>query len=471
MSASGNRTNHPIALPTDLDTRGGATREEIAAAASTLRDGGLVAFPTETVYGLGADASNPAAVARIFAAKGRPADHPLIVHLASADLLDAWAVRVPDVARRVAERFWPGPLTLVLHRHPDVPVAVTGGQDTVGVRVPSHPVAHALLTAFGGGVAAPSANRFGRVSPTTRERVVAELGDRVDLVLEGGACEVGLESTILDLTGERPRLLRPGGIGAAALAEVLADAPTRTVVGGPRTPGRLASHYAPTTPVRVVEAAVLPEAVRAAHAAGLRVAVLTADGDVARTDADAVVTMPSSADAYARELYARLAGVDALGCDVALVRRPPASAGWEAVHDRLGRSEGVDPHAPRGLVVVARPGDAGACADEALRAGVVLLSAWVGDAPPRVLTAPDGARPLHLGEPEPCGPGALIRLDASDENLGIPVAAVELVDALVATGVAGRLAPRPSTDGDPLAAALAHAELATLAGRHPDVVA
>jgi L-threonylcarbamoyladenylate synthase len=184
----------------------------IARAVDVLRDGGLVAFPTETVYGLGADASNAAAVNRIFAAKGRPADHPLIVHLASADSLDAWASAVSPLARAFAAACWPGPLTIVLRRAARVPDAVTGGLSTVGLRVPSHPVAQALLRAFDGGIAAPSANRFGTVSPTTAAHVRESLGDRVDLVLDGGPSDVGVESTIVDCSGDTPAILRPGGV-------------------------------------------------------------------------------------------------------------------------------------------------------------------------------------------------------------------------------------------------------------------
>ncbi|MBC7291386.1 MAG: threonylcarbamoyl-AMP synthase [Actinotalea sp.] len=450
------------------------TPEEVAAAAEALRGGDLVAFPTETVYGLGADAANPAAVAKVFAAKGRPADHPLIVHLASADQLDDWAVDVPDAARRLADRFWPGPLTLILRRHPRVPTAVTGGQDTIGLRVPRHPVAHALLEAFGGGVAAPSANRFGRVSPTTRARVVAELGDVVGTVLEGGDCEVGLESTIVDLSGDRPRLLRPGGIGAAELAEVLHAAPTRAGTGAPRTPGRLPSHYAPTTPVRVVDGEALDAAVAAVSAAGrrcvaLRLAVAQAEGspadraptraappadgsaaDDAPDGLAAVLTLPAEAGAYGRALYGRLAEVDRLDGDVALVQRPPARPGWEAVHDRLGRAEGVDPHTPRSVLVVppavvtptmdgvptAPPVVAAAVRDAAGRTGgALLLGAWVGEPPPPVLPAVRDERPIHVGPPLASGPGwTLLRLDASDENLGIPVGRVELALALHAAG-------------------------------------
>ena len=225
-----------------------ANAETIREAVAVLARGGLVAFPTETVYGLGADASNETAVRRIFSVKGRPADHPLIVHLARVEQLADWAQRVPEAAWRLAEAFWPGPLTLVLPRAPRVLDVVTGGQESVGIRVPSHPVAQALLQAFGGGIAGPSANRFGRVSPTTAEHVRAELGSEVDLVLEGGQSEVGIESTIVDLSSDRPALLRPGIIGAERIAAVLGNAlhaPDRT---SPRASGMLASHYAPRTP-------------------------------------------------------------------------------------------------------------------------------------------------------------------------------------------------------------------------------
>ena len=210
-----------------------------------LRAGGLVAFPTETVYGLGADAENATAVARIFAAKGRPAHHPLIVHFGNVHDLPAWAAEVPALAWRLAEHFWPGPLTMILRRHPRVPDAVTGGLDTVGLRVPSHPVAQALLGMFGGGVAAPSANRFGRVSPTTAEHVRSELGALVDYIIEGGACAVGLESTIVDLSSEAPAILRPGGVTQEALAAVLAQPVPFRAGGKVRSGENLALEYNP----------------------------------------------------------------------------------------------------------------------------------------------------------------------------------------------------------------------------------
>jgi tRNA threonylcarbamoyl adenosine modification protein (Sua5/YciO/YrdC/YwlC family) len=198
---------------------------EVVRAAALLRAGELVAFPTETVYGLGADASNPGAIARIFAAKGRPADHPLIVHLPDAGQLERWAVDIPEAAHGLAAAFWPGPLTLILRRHPSVSDAITGGQDTVGLRVPNHPLALQLLREFGGGVAAPSANRFGRISPTTAAHVRDELGAAVSMILDGGPCAVGIESTILDLSAGRARILRPGMLDAAAIAAVLGYPP------------------------------------------------------------------------------------------------------------------------------------------------------------------------------------------------------------------------------------------------------
>jgi L-threonylcarbamoyladenylate synthase len=222
-------------------------RPEIERAVALLRRGELVAFPTETVYGLGADAANPAAVARIFAAKGRPADHPLIVHLPAAEHLARWARDIPAEAEKLAAAFWPGPLTLILKRQPQVPNAVTGGQDTVGLRVPSHPLALELLRAFEGGIAAPSANRFGRISPTTAAHVREELGERVPLVLDGGACPVGIESTILDLSRGVPVLLRPGAIGPADIARVLGRAFARNGRAARRGAARVGRASMPTT--------------------------------------------------------------------------------------------------------------------------------------------------------------------------------------------------------------------------------
>ncbi|ROR32510.1 L-threonylcarbamoyladenylate synthase [Inmirania thermothiophila] len=315
----------------------GGDERALREAAGLLRRGGLVAFPTETVYGLGALARDPAAVARVFAAKGRPADHPLIVHLAEAGWMGRWARTVPEPAWRLAERFWPGPLTLVLPRAEGVPDAVTGGQDTVGLRVPAHRIARRLVAAVGDGVAAPSANRFGRISPTRAEDVAAELGEAVDAIVDGGPCAVGVESTILDVSGARPRLLRPGGIPAEALAEVLGEMPAPAGAAAPRSPGRLAAHYAPRTPLELVPGAELAARAAALAARGARVAVLTHGAE--RPAAAAVVErMPAQAEGYARALYARLRGLDAGGFDRILVAEPPRGGLWEAVADRLRRA-------------------------------------------------------------------------------------------------------------------------------------
>jgi len=312
---------------------------DIERAAALLRAGELVAFPTETVYGLGADASNPQAVARIFAAKGRPADHPLIVHLPDASWIDRWAVDVPAAARTLAAAFWPGPLTLILKRHPDVPDAVTGGQDTVGLRVPNHPLALQLLREFAGGLAGPSANRFGHVSPTTAAHVRAEFGEAVAMVLDGGPCRVGIESTILDLSGGEPRILRPGMLDAADIGAVLGRPPAFGAGrDAPRVSGSLETHYAPRTSLQLVPAAGIAAIVRRALDAGERVAVL-APAEIAFAHEHLFWT-PADPDVngYAHELYAALRAMDALGCDRILVARPPADDAWRAIADRLQRA-------------------------------------------------------------------------------------------------------------------------------------
>lgn len=303
-----------------------------------LRAGGLVAFPTETVYGLGADAKNPAAVRRIFEAKGRPAGHPLIVHLPSAEHLPRWAARVPEEARVLSARFWPGPLTMILEKRGDVPAEVTGGQPTVGLRVPDHPLAKELLDAFDGGLAAPSANRFGSVSPTTAEHVRDELDAAVDRILDGGPCRVGVESTIVDLSGDVPRLLRPGGVSRerieAALGRALAGAS-----GSVRAPGTLPSHYAPRAEVRAVaEGALLDEATRARDAAK-RVVILSAS----EVEGFAWIALPDDPDARARELYAALREVDARGFEVAIVALGGEEGIGAAVTDRLRRASAPRP--------------------------------------------------------------------------------------------------------------------------------
>ena len=320
---------------------------DIESAAAALRAGKLVAFPTETVYGLGADAENVAAVARIFAVKQRPANHPLIVHVASAEELPRWASHVPDAAWRLAEAYWPGPLTLLLRKAPRVPSETTGGLDSVGLRVPAHPLALQLLRAFGGGVAAPSANRFGRVSPTSAQHVREDLGDDVDLLLDGGNCSVGVESTILDLTREVPLLLRPGGIGAESLESVLGVKLSRHAPEGVRAPGMLPSHYAPRARVELLTSSLLAERARKLTLAGERVAVLVSSVDDRATleqlSGVRLLHLGASDDAAAQRLYAALRQADIDGADVVLASPPSANGArgvTEALADRLTKAAG-----------------------------------------------------------------------------------------------------------------------------------
>lgn len=314
--------------------------DEIERAVRVLRSGGLVAFPTETVYGLGADAGDEAAVSRIFAAKGRPPGHPLIVHLSSDKRLNEWTVDVPDTARLLARRFWPGPLTLILRRSPRVADAVTGGRPTVGIRVPDHPVALELLDAFGGGIAAPSANRFGSVSPTTAEHVRLELGDAVDVVLDGGPCRVGVESTILDLTGDEPAILRPGGLTREELQEALGRPVPERAAGGPAAPGRLPSHYAPRARVVVVPPEQVLDAARRELEAGRRVGVLVASRPTGLPDGVDLLQLPDDPHERARNLYACLREADRRGLDILVTSAPSEEGLGHAVADRLRKAAG-----------------------------------------------------------------------------------------------------------------------------------
>lgn len=326
-------------------------QQQIEAAARALEAGQLVAFPTETVYGLGADAENPAAVAAIYAAKGRPQDHPVIVHLAPEAPLDYWACDIPHEAHALAEAFWPGPLTMILKRAPNIPDAVSGGQDTVGLRCPSHPVALALLRAFKGGkggVAAPSANKFGHVSPTLAQHVRDEFGQdgSVAMVLDGGAAQVGIESTIVDLSRlatHGPVLLRPGHISAEAIAAVIDQMPSAPDAAAPRASGTLESHYAPHTPVAMQERAVLVQTLDALHAVGRKVALIHYS-DLAPTHA--AQRLPATPDGFAHALYAALRAMDGHGADVILVEAPPQDGAWLGVNDRLRRAA----HGSTGIV-------------------------------------------------------------------------------------------------------------------------
>ncbi|WP_426115241.1 L-threonylcarbamoyladenylate synthase [Massilia sp. PWRC2] len=331
--------------------RTGGDAASIAAAARALEQGALVAFPTETVYGLGADASNPAAVAAIYAAKGRPQDHPVIVHLApGADLAD-WASDIPPEAHQLAAAFWPGPLTMILKRAPGVPADVSGGQDTIGVRCPAHPLAIALLQAFRhgrGGIAAPSANKFGHVSPTTAQHVRDEFAadGSVAMVLDGGASEVGIESTIVDLSRlatHGPVLLRPGHISADAIAAVIDRLPASADAAAPRASGTLESHYAPHTPVAMQESAQLAVTVARLQAAGKKVALIHYS---AMPASHAALRLPAAPAGFAHALYAALRSMDGSGAELILVEAPPRDALWTGVNDRLRRAA----HGSSGIV-------------------------------------------------------------------------------------------------------------------------
>ncbi|NGZ86781.1 L-threonylcarbamoyladenylate synthase [Duganella aceris] len=334
-----------------------ADQAAIATAAAILEQGGLVAFPTETVYGLGADAENPAAVARIYEAKGRPNDHPVIVHVAPGAELDYWTTDIPAEARQLAQAFWPGPLTLILKRAAHIPDAVSGGQDTVGIRCPSHPVAIALLSAFKGGkggVAAPSANKFGNVSPTTAQHVRDEFGlddddgatDHAEscsaglltTVLEGGPSQVGIESTIVDLSRlstHGPVLLRPGHISAQQIADVIGALPAAPDQAAPRASGTLESHYAPRTPVAMLAHDALVAALDALQRNSVKVAVISHAIAPLPTPQQA---LPADPAGYAYGIYAALRDMDQTGSDLILVETPPQDAAWHGVNDRLRRS-------------------------------------------------------------------------------------------------------------------------------------
>jgi L-threonylcarbamoyladenylate synthase len=323
----------------------------IEAAARALEQGALVAFPTETVYGLGADAENPDAVARIYAAKGRPQDHPVIVHLAPEAGLDHWACEIPPQAQALADAFWPGPLTMILKRARGIPDAVSGGQDTVGLRCPSHPVAIALLRAFKGGqggIAAPSANKFGHVSPTLAQHVRDEFGadGTLAMVLDGGASQVGIESTIVDLSRlatHGPVLLRPGNISAEAIAAVIDQLPAPPDAAAPRASGTLESHYAPHTPVAMQDSATLADTIARLGQAGRKVALIHYSD---LPQAAAAVRLPATPDGFAHALYAALRALDGCGADVILVEAPPGGGAWLGVNDRLRRAA----HGSTGIV-------------------------------------------------------------------------------------------------------------------------
>ena len=319
-----------------------ASAENIERAAVLLRDGQLVSFPTETVYGLGADARNAEAVQRIFVAKGRPAAHPVIVHLADASALPRWASAVPPGARALADKFWPGPLTLILPRTASVSGVISGNQDSIGLRVPAHPVARALLARFaalgGDGVAAPSANRFGRVSATTAQHVADDFGEEIALILDGGPCAHGIESTIVSFMGAEPELLRPGALSIDALARVLGRAPRPASAAAPRASGTLAAHYAPRTPARLVARAELLAALGSIGSKRGHIAVLAHSLAQPPLFDGTWLDAPDRDHAYAQQLYANLRMLDAQAADEIWIEAPPDGPEWGAVRDRLRRA-------------------------------------------------------------------------------------------------------------------------------------
>jgi L-threonylcarbamoyladenylate synthase len=315
-----------------------ATQKELEEAVTALRNGDLVAFPTETVYGLGANARDAAALRKIFEAKGRPADHPLILHLDNVRFLPRWVAEVPPQVEPLAKAFWPGPLTLVLRRSEECSDVLTGGQDTVAIRIPSHPMAQQLLTAFGGGIAAPSANRYGRVSPTRPEHVREELGDAVDLILDGGECMIGVESTILSLAGPRPRLLRPGSITQAQIEAVIGPIEVGADAAAPRVPGSTAQHYSPSTAVAIVPPTLLESRIDTLLRDARRVAVLAQRPPRKAQQGVTWINAGRRLDVYQRDLYANLRSLDKAGADLILVEEVPALPEWAAVRDRLARA-------------------------------------------------------------------------------------------------------------------------------------
>ena len=311
-------------------------------AARRLERGELVAFPTETVYGLGADAENACAVTYIYEAKERPSNHPVIVHLAPEADLTYWAASIPEDARKLIDAFWPGPLTLIFKRAAHVSAIVSGGQDSIGLRCPSHPVAQALLRTFKqgkGGIAAPSANKFGHVSPTTAQHVRDEFGQggMVACILDGGQSDVGIESTIVDVSRGEPVLLRPGQISAADIARVLGRQPAQPDHHAPRASGTLESHYAPVTPVVLIGSDQLDGTLKALDAIGRRAALMHYTARFASLDV-ADILLPAEAGGYAHDLYAALRKLDELKADVILVETPPSGDAWNGVNDRLRRA-------------------------------------------------------------------------------------------------------------------------------------
>lgn len=321
---------------------------QIKNAVKLLQTGELVAFPTETVYGLGADANNAQAVSRIFTIKGRPLNHPVIVHLANAAQITDWASDIPPVIWQLAKHFWPGPVTVILRKHPRVSTTVTGGQDTIGLRIPAHPVAQALLSAFDSGIAAPSANRFGRISPTQAAHVQQELGNRVAMVLDGGPCEIGIESTIIDASTDMLRILRLGAITAGDIQRaigktiVINHLPTKSTTDTvPRVSGRLISHYAPEAAVKLIHTAHLAIMLAELLAKKQTIGVISRQTQPYDHANLIWIKMPSQPDMFAQQIYQQLRYLDELRPQLILIETVPNEESWFAIGDRLEKAAGV----------------------------------------------------------------------------------------------------------------------------------
>lgn len=321
---------------------GRVLQEQVQQAVEALRAGEPVAFPTETVYGLGANANNPDAVRRIFTLKGRPSTHPVIVHIDHPRYLQRWVRDMTPEAKKLAEAFWPGPLTLVAKRALAVNDVITGGQDTVAIRVPNHPIAQQLLNAFGGGIAAPSANRYGHVSPTRAEHVREEFGEDLKIVLDGGDAKIGLESTIVSCLGDAPRILRPGSITLSQLRVVVPNIQVGPNPSAPRVPGTTARHYSPATPVNVVPSRRLSQVTTEISGEHEKVAVLAMHPPARATPYMTWINAGSRPDLYARQLYANLRTLDKAGAKIILVEEVPEGERWDAIRDRLKRAASAE---------------------------------------------------------------------------------------------------------------------------------
>ena len=313
----------------------------IEQAALILRQGGTVALPTETVYGLGVDAGNLQAIKRLYQIKGRPISHPVIVHLGEIGQLKTWASDISPVAWQLAEAFWPGPLTLILKRSSLVPNEITGGQDTVGIRIPNHPAALAILEAFGSGIVAPSANRFGSLSPTTAQDVQQELGTEIDLVVDGGACPVGVESTIIDVSTDHSQILRPGMITPEIIHDMLGISIPIAPLSSVKAPGTLISHYAPHTPLTIVPTELLLDQVSKLKAHGKQISVLAYSAELQALSSDKTIAwhwIAGVPEAFSSALYKTLRQCDQDQADVILVEAIPQEGLWAAAFDRLKRA-------------------------------------------------------------------------------------------------------------------------------------